>query len=118
MLYSRYAKFLKSVANNRRPALRGLLNTAVGSCQSVVGGNIRTVLVDTNIKIVPGVTTPAAFKNYQVYETPPGSEWKLPLLVSLLEMKDSRWSVTFDEETGSCIGDDEITTMIDNVCLN
>ena len=88
MLYSRYAKFLKSVANNRRPALRGLLNTAVGSCQSVVGGNIRTVLVDTNIKIVPGVTTPAAFKNYQVYETPPGSEWKLPLLVSLLEMKE------------------------------
>ena len=78
----------------------------------MVGGNIRTVLVDTNIKIVPGVTTPAAFKNYQVYE------WKLPLLVSLLEMKDSRWSVTFDEETGSCIGDDEITTMIDNVCLN
>ena len=73
MVYSRYAKFLKSVSNNRRPMLRGLLNEMKDNCQSVVGQNIRTVLLDTKVKIVPGETNPSAFKLYQVYDTPAGT---------------------------------------------
>ena len=116
MVYSRYSKFLKSVANNRRPALRGLLNSVVNDVQSVAGGNIRTILLETNVLIVPGITLPTAFKNYCAHETPQGQEWKLPLLVSLLELRENRWQVSFDEETMN-VSEDEITTMIENICV-
>ena len=60
MVYSRYAKFLKSVANNRRPALCGLLRAVKDDCQSYVGQNIRAILLDSEVRIVPGETTPRA----------------------------------------------------------
>ena len=44
-------------------------------------------------------------------------EWKLPLLTSLLEIRDDRWGPQFDEETGQ-LGEDEVTHMINNVCIN
>ena len=56
-------------------------------------------------------------QNYRVYETPEGHEWKLPLLTSLLEIRDDRWGLQFDEETGQ-LGEDEVTHMINNVCIN
>ena len=40
----------------------------------------------------------------------------LPLLVSLLEMRDSRWEVNFDEETQK-VNVEEIEAMIENVCI-
>ena len=67
------------------------------------------------MKIVPGETNPSAFKSYQVYDTPAGQEWRFPLLVSLLELRDSRWQVDFDEETLK-MSEEEIDTMIANVC--
>ena len=66
--------------------------------------------------IVPGTTPPTAFKNYCAHKTPQGQEWKLPLLVSLLELRENRWQVSFDEETMN-VSEDEITTMIENICV-
>ena len=51
MVYSRYAKFLKSVAKNRRPALCGLLSAVKDDCQSCVGQNIRAILLDSEVRI-------------------------------------------------------------------
>ena len=65
---------------------------------------------------MPGVTKKVVLRNYRVYETPEGEEWRLPLLVSLLEIRDSRWGLQFDEEMGQ-IGEDDITMMINNVCV-
>ena len=64
----------------------------------------------------PGETTPTAFQSYTVHATPRGQEWRLPLLVSLLEMRDSRWEVNFDEETQK-VNKEEIEAMIENVCI-
>ena len=70
----------------------------------------------TGVRIVPGETTPRAFQSYTVHATPRGQEWRLPLLVSLLEMRDSRWEVNFDEETQK-VNKEEIEAMIENVCI-
>ena len=43
-------------------------------------------------------------------------EWRLPLLVSLLEIRDSNWAVNFDEEVGG-FKEDEITNLISTVCV-
>ena len=52
-----------------------------------------------------------------MYETPPGHEWRLPLLVSSLEIRDSRWAIDFDEET-MMMSDGDIKEMIYDVCVS
>ena len=41
----------------------------------------------------------------------------LGLLVSLLELREDRWSLQFDEETGN-FGEDEVSVLINNVCTS
>ena len=84
---------------------------------SFTGSNIRTILLDSKVKVTPGVTNRGALRNFRVYETPPGQEWRLPLLVSLLEIRDSRWAIDFDEET-MMMSDGDITEMIYDVCVS
>ena len=69
----------------------------------------------TNVTVVPGVTRAHDLSNYRVYETPPEEQWRLGLLVSLLEVRDARWNVMFDEESGQ-LSEDETSAMINDVC--
>ena len=117
MLYKRFVNFLSSVAKNRRQALVTLLNTVKSDCRSLTGGNLRKILLETGVKVQPGVTKGYVLSHYRVYETPAGQEWRVPLLQSLLEIRDDRWSLQFDEETGN-LNADEITTLINNVCVS
>ena len=57
------------------------------------------------------------FNNYQVYQAPEGQEWRIPLLVSLLELRDSRWELLYDEESDK-FSEDDVTFMINNVCID
>ena len=50
--------------------------------------------------VVLGVTRAHDLSNYRVYETQAEENWRLGLLVSLLEVRDARGSVMFDEESG------------------
>ena len=53
--------------------------------------------------------------NYTLY-SPAEEGWRLGLLKSLLEVRDSRWTIQFDEE--SCeYKEDEVTAMINSVCI-
>ena len=54
--------------------------------------------------------------NYTVYETPEGQEWRQPLLVSLLELRESRWELLYNDETEK-LNEDEISVMINDVCI-
>ena len=48
---------------------------------------------------------------------PAVEEWRIPLLLSLMQLRDEKWVVTFDEEdTESNLETDAITTVINNVC--
>ena len=67
--------------------------------------------------VVPGVTRAHDLSNYRVHETPVEENWRLGLLVSLLEVRDARWSVMFDEESGR-LSEDETSAMINDVCTS
>ena len=94
-----------------------LLNTVKSDCRSLTGGNLRKILLETGVKVQPGVTKGYVLSSYRVFETPVGQEWRVPLLQSLLEVRDERWSLQFDEETGN-LSADEITVLINNVCVS
>ena len=117
MVYKRFINFLSSVANNRRDALVALLKTVSTTCRSLTGSNLRVLLLDTGVAVVPGVTKGHVLSNYRVYSTPQDQEWRLGLLVSLLELREDRWSLQFDEETGN-FGEDEVSVLINNVCTS
>ena len=89
------------------------------TCRSLTGENLRVILLDTDtdVLVVPGVTRGHVLADYRVHKTPEGQEWKVPLLVSLLQIRDDTWSVHFDEETGQ-FSDDEISELINNVCTS
>ena len=88
-----------------------LLNFVKTTCRSLTGENLRIILLDTDVLVVPGVTRGHVLADYRVHKTPEGQEWKVPLLVSLLQIRDDTWSVHFDEETGQ-FSDDEISELM------
>ena len=53
-----------------------------------------------------------------MYEIPLGEEWRLGLLRSLLELRQSNWEVLFDEEGENTLEEDDISEMIDEVCTS
>ena len=117
MIYKRFVKFLANIATNRRTALVSLLNSVTSTCRSLTGGNIRRILLDSGTQIIPGKTKGTALVDYRVSVTPTGEEWRVGLLKSLLEIKDDRWHLEFDEEAEQFEGN-EINEMITNVCIS
>ena len=116
MIYKKYVNFLGAIAKNRRHELVHLLNIVKDTCSSLTGANMRKVLLDSNVRIIPGKTKGFELANYIVNKPPVGEEWRLPLLVSLLEIRDSNWELNFDEEVGN-FKEDEITNLISTVCV-
>ena len=73
------------------------------------------------MSVVPGSTRPTALNQYTVYPVPEGEEYRLPLLQSLLEIRDEHWEVVFDEEEEERvmeIEENDIVVMINEVCYS
>jgi hypothetical protein len=50
MIFSRFLKYLKSVALNRRPALRCLYSIVKNDVKTMTGSNIRTILIESQVE--------------------------------------------------------------------
>ena len=110
-------KFLESLVNNKRQCVQALVNRACQDVRSHTGANLKHILLETGIYIVPGVTNQNVFDGLFIYSIPEGQEWKLGLLTSLIEIRYHKWSFNFDEE-GDVLKEDEITVMINQVSTN
>ena len=113
---SRYIKFVDSLHKHESPAVTSLLSNLKNNVNSLVGSNLRTIQLETGISVIPGITKPSEIVNHRVYKFEEKENWKIKLLVSLMEIRDQRWEILFDEEeeTGS-LRKDDITDMIDSV---
>ena len=83
--------------------------------RSVTGANLRHIAIETNKPFIPGITKRIDLTNYMVYKLPEGEEWRIPFLLSLMQLRNENWVVTFDEEK-TTLETDEIQTMINTVC--
>ena len=82
---------------------------------SVTGANLRHIAIETNKDFIPGITKRIDLTDYMVYQLPEGEEWRIPLLLSLMQLRNDNWVVTFDEEE-STLEADAIQNMINTVC--
>ena len=117
-IYSKYIKFVNNLHKNKRQSIKSLLRIVQDNVKSTTGGNLRKIFLDTGIKVVPGVTSKFQMRDHQVYKTPEGEEWRLPMLVSLLEIREENWEILYDdeEENESAPGENDVKDMIDEVC--
>ena len=117
MIFARYINFIGALANNKRASIRALFRTVSTSVQSVTGSNIRCILLESNVPIYPGISKSTILRDHKIYTMPAEDHWKIPLLKSLIELRNNQWEVLFDEEEHSFRGD-EIQLMIDDVCTS
>ncbi len=117
MIMSRYTNFTHQLANNKRPRVRSLFKLVSNDTRTVTGSNIRHILITTGTQIIPGLTSKIALKSYRVYTVPMHQQWRIGMLHSLMELRESRWSITFDDEQHS-IDKSQISLMIEDVCTS
>ena len=114
-----FIRFVNSILKSHKPQVKALLHRSINDVRSTTGGNLRDILINTGVKVFPGVTIANQVSKYMVYKIPENNEWKIPLLISLLEIREDRWEILFDEEsTEGKITRDDITTMIDDLCIS
>ena len=117
MMFSRYIKFVDKLATNKRSMIRSLFELVRNNAQTTTGSNLRTIMLETGLPINPGVTSPWVLANHRVYGgVPAGEEWKIPLLTNLIEVRDDRWQVIFDEESEITLQNEDIDAMIADIC--
>ena len=118
MIYKRYIKFINSIKNKcTKPNVVFLLSISEEDVQSYTGSNLRRILLDTGIKIIPGSTAHSELNDVNIYEIPAGEAWRHPFLCSLLKIRDEEWEVHFDDEE-QLLDASDITDMITDFCTS
>ena len=112
MLFTRFIKYIKSLAFNKRLSIRTLFNVIKDDVRSTTGSNIRTILLETMVD--PRELKPYLLREWVVH--PPQDEWTVPLLRNLLEVLNKNWEVVFDEETGDVAEMEDVEFMIGAIC--
>ena len=110
MVYSRFAKYIMMVKQNKRPFLKCLYDIIKDDVKTTAGSNIRTLFLSTGVD--PRFISMYLLKNWRVHPTE--DNWTVPL-TSLLELRAGNWEVLFDDEEED-LHNDEVDFMIDAVC--
>ena len=98
MLYSRFIKFLNAIHKSSKPFVKHMLAVAGSDVRSVTGSNIRSILVNTGVQVIPGVIQAATVKGLTLCKVPDGEQWKVPLLHSLLAVRAGDFEIAFDDD--------------------
>jgi hypothetical protein len=117
MLFSRYIKFLSSIATGRRQSLKFLINNVSHNVHSPTGSNIRQIMLETGSNIIPGVTLKSAIKCHKIYTMPEGHDWKISLIKGIMEVREEKWEVLFDDEN-ECLNDEDLQSILDHACAS
>ena len=112
MIMSRFVKYVKSVAQNKRPTLKSLYSIIKDDVKSPTGSNIRSTLIETGTD--PRRIGTFLPKDWRVYA--PQDDWTVPLLWNLLQVRGDKWEILFDDEAGIVAEDEEVEFMINAIC--
>ena len=112
MIMSRFLKYVKSVAKNKRDSVRCLYNICKDDIKTTTGSNIRTVLLETQKD--PRKLDVHVLKKWRIYEVQ--DDWTVPLLRNLLQVRGDDWEVVYDVENDVTAEDDDINFIIEAIC--
>ena len=72
--------------------------------------------LETGFNIIPEDSSKYQLRNYRVYTHPSSEQWRIGLLHSLIELREDRWHIVFDEEEK--LNKSELDLMIEDVCTS
>ena len=100
--------------------LKALVNLVKNDVRSQTGGNIRKILMDTGIKISPGTTHQSVLYGSKIYEADEKEQWRIPVLQSLLKVRDDQWEIRFSDDCDDkpYFEEDDIEEMIFDICTS
>ena len=111
MVYSRFLKFVRSVALNKQIEVRALYQVCKDDIRSATGSNIRTVLLQTGSDRAAKSSPSEDLRVHATEDT-----WTVPLIRNLIEVRGDNWEINFDDETSITAQDDELEFMLRNIC--
>ena len=97
---------------NKRASIRCLYRIVKDDARSTTGANIRTIVRE--VVNDPKLLKLQALNIWRVYCKT--DSWTVPLLRSLLEIRDNNWEVVYDDESGERANEEEIEFMISAIC--
>ena len=110
MLWSRFMKFHDSLINNKKPILRLLAFLCEDDERTTHGRNLHHLQVELQCNKTE-LSSSYIKQNMEFKAVPQDEQWRIPLLLNLLEIKkDSMQLNGFQDE--------EIDSMIEDVCIN
>ena len=98
-IYSRYSRFFQSLLNSSSREVSFLANIVSRDCQSVTAKNVEHAVGCTTMRIKAGLKKPPA---------PQNDEWRLPLLLKMLDHRRHEESLLHETEN--------LSKMIDSLC--
>ena len=90
-----------------------MYNIVVNDVKTLTGTNVRKIFLESNLD--PRFALKHQLMQQRIYQ--PSDTWSVPLLVSLLELKQKKWVVNFEmEEEVDTLKDEKVDFMIEAIC--
>jgi hypothetical protein len=93
MSHLRFTKFKTSTYKSGKSAVKFLFSLAALDLMSVTGSNLRIILVNTGVQVIPGISKAAQVKQHTIFVIPEEEKWKIPLLHSLLSVRAGKFGI-------------------------
>ena len=87
MLLSRFINFANAIKKSNKKAMKFLLSLVASDVRSITGSNFRSILINTGVKVLPGLTKSVEIKKHTLFQVPEVDQWKVPPLQSLLKAR-------------------------------
>ena len=118
MLSARFVKFVNAIKKSTKPAIKYLLSVSASDVRSLTGSNMRSILRNTGVQVMPGVTHAAMVKKKPLFKPPEEQMWKIPLLHSLLAVKAEEFEICFDDDDEEVEEHDVANDILLNICCS
>ena len=116
MLLKRFLKFVNSIMKTNKPSLKFLLATVAADARTITGSNLRSILLNTGVQVVPCQTLGSYIRTKKLQQVPEGEEWKVPLLHSLLEIRSGEFKLVFDYAAPD--DNDSVDDLLAHICTS
>ena len=111
MLASRYVSFYKSLINSPKLCVRLLAKLCKDDLRTVIGRTLATLANNCNLSNPDLLTSQCVKRNLNYFAIPDNEEWRRQSVLELLQLRDQTLSLEGFSE-------DEVTTMLNNVCTS
>ena len=86
-IWKRFLKFTRLLSESRKTVLKNMFSIIKNDCRSTTGNNLRQIMLKTGHDVY--IKADRGFDIKVLYETPEAEQWRIPLMIKLLNVKNN-----------------------------